>query len=443
MQFAWTSPFIVKITKDKVNYDITEDEASYFATISPLSLMISCLIFSYLIHVIGPKKAYLLAAIPSIFGWALLVIAKEAYVFYIARVLVGMSAGIMFAAFPQYIGEISEPKIRGTYGNGQNVANFLGQFVINLIGSYLDVKQTSYICVIVPMSFLILFPFMPESPYFLLRKGKHEEAKATLKWLRRKTDIEDDFAKLKADVERQTSEKGTWKELVTVEANRKALLAGAFLRVSQQFCGLQAFTVYTKYIFEKSGSNLSPDMSTLVYSGMVLILNSATSFMTEYIGRRRSYAFSLGACAIVLWMLATYFVIDEFQPQIDLNSLQWIPLAGLVSFTIFSSFGVTMIPTLMLSELFSASVKSKGLVVLTCIIGAGTTSVIQLFYFLNTKFGLFCPFMLFAACSTVSSVLTNWIVPETKGLTLEEIQQSLKKKKKEPIIKSGPLLHIS
>ncbi|VEN54277.1 unnamed protein product [Callosobruchus maculatus] len=432
MQFAWTSPFIVKITKDKVNYDITEDEASYFATIPPVTMMISSSIFSYLTHTVGPKKVYLSAAIPSILGWTLLIIAKQVYVFYIARVLVGISTAILFVAFPTYIGEIAEPKIRGTFGNVQNVANFLGQFAINLIGSYLDVKQTSYVCLIVPMSFLILFPFMPESPYFLLRKGKDEEAKAVLKWLRRKTDIEEDFVQMKADVQRQTSEKGTWKELVTVEANRKALLAGIFLRISQQFCGLQAFTVYTKYIFEKSGSNLSPDMSTLVYSGMVLILNSATCFMTEY----------LGACAIVLWILGTYFVIDEFQPQIDLSSFQWVPLAGLVCYTIVSSFGVMMIPTLMLSELFSASIKSKGLMIMSFIIGAGTTSVIQLFYFLNTTFGMFCPFMLFAACSTVSSVLTNWIVPETKGMTLEEIQQSLKKKKKESVTKSEPLPQI-
>ncbi|VEN54278.1 unnamed protein product [Callosobruchus maculatus] len=327
---------------------------------------------------------------------------------------------------------------RGAFHSSQNV----GQFGIDFMGSYLDVKQTSYICLIVPMFFLMLFPFMPESLYFLLRKGKDEEAKAVLKWLRRKADIEEDFVQLKADVQRQTSEKGTWKELVTVEANRKALLAGVFLRISQQFCGLQAFTVYTKYIFEKSGSNLSPDMSTLVYSGMVLILNSATCFMTEYLGRRRSYTYSIGACAIVLWILGTYFVIDEFQPQIDLSSFQWVPLAGLVCYTIVSSFGVMMIPTLMLSELFSASIKSKGLMIMSFIIGAGTTSVIQLFYFLNTTFGMFCPFMLFAACSTVSSVLTNWIVPETKGMTLEEIQQSLKKKKKESVTKSEPLPQI-
>nr|CAH7738812.1 unnamed protein product [Callosobruchus chinensis] len=430
LQYAWTSPFIVKITKDKINYDITEDEASHFTTIPPVAMMISCSIFAYLTNIIGPKKTFLSAAVPYILGWILLVVAKDVYVFYLARVFAGMSDGILFAAFPMYMGEIAEPKIRGTFGNGQTVAVYLGQFSINVIGTYLDVRQTSYICLVVPVLFLILFPLMPESPYFLLRRGKDEEAKAALKWLRRKTDIEEDFAKLKADVQRQTSEKGTWKELVTVEANRKALLAGVFLRFSQQLCGLQVFAVYTKYIFEKSGSSLSADMSTMVYAGLVLILNTMTSFMTEHIGRRRAYMFSLGACAVVLWALGVYFIMDEFFPQSNLSSFQWVPLAGLVCYTIFSAFGVAIIPTLMLGELFSASVKSKGLMILVLVLGAGTTLMCQLFYFLNDKFGMFCPFILFAACSTVSSILTKWLVPETKGMTLEEIQQSLTKKKK-------------
>ncbi|CAH1995566.1 unnamed protein product [Acanthoscelides obtectus] len=430
LQYGWTSPFIVKITKDKENYDITEDEASYFATMPALAMMISCSLFSYLTHIIGPKKTYLLGAFPYIISWILLMVAKEAYVFYISRFFAGMTDGIMFASFPMYMAEITEPKIRGTFGNGQTVAIYFGQFAINVIGTYLDVKKTSYICVVVPVLFLILFPMMPESPYYLIRKGKYEEAKEALKWLRRKPDIEEDFAKLKSDVQRQTSDKGTWNELFTVEPNRKALLAGLFLRLSQQLSGLQVFAVYTKYIFEKSGSNLDPDMSTMVYAAMVLIVNTLTCFMTEYIGRRKAYMFSLGTCAVVLWILGIYFVIDQFYPQVDLGSFQWVPLTGLICFTVFSAFGVTMIPTLMLGELFSASIKPKGMMVLIVVFGAGITSIYQLFYYLNTKFGMYCPFLVFAACSTVSSVLTKWLVPETKGMTLEEIQQYLTTKKK-------------
>ncbi|VEN64313.1 unnamed protein product [Callosobruchus maculatus] len=179
-------------------------------------------------------------------------------------------------------------------------------------------------------------------------------------------------------------------------------------------------------------------MSTMVYAGLVLLLNTTTSFMTDHIGRRRAYMFSLGGCALVLWTLGVYFMIDEFQPQINLASFQWVPLAGLVCYTIFSAFGVAIIPTLMLGELFSASVKSKGLMILILVLGFGTSFMYQLFYFLNNRFGMFCPFILFAACSTVSSILTKWIVPETKGMTLEEIQQSLtKKKKKSSVARSG------
>nr|CAI5858767.1 unnamed protein product [Callosobruchus analis] len=233
---------------------------------------------------------------------------------------------------------------------------------------------------------------MPESPYYLLTVGKEEEAKRSLKWLRRKQDIEQPFQQLKADVERQMSENGTWKELIFIQANRKALLGGIFLRISQQFSGLQVFAVYTLYIFEKAGTNLDPRMSTITFVAIVLTLNSISCCTSGYLGRKKAYIVSLTACTVVLWIIGVYFCIDEFQPQIDLTNFQWLPLAGLITYTVFASFGISIIPSLMLGELFSASIKSKGLSVLIAALGLSTTTMYYLFYYLNTTFGMYFPF---------------------------------------------------
>nr|CAH7738808.1 unnamed protein product [Callosobruchus chinensis] len=430
-QYAWTSPYIVQITQDKANYDISEDEASYFAVIPPLAMMLTCPVSSYITSTIGPKKGFLLTTIPNLLNWILIATAKQAYVFYIARIFVGISDGIMFTSFPAYIGEISTPKVRGTFGNGPTLAIYLGEFLINLIGMHLTAKQSSYVCSTIPVLFGILFPLMPESPYYLLTIGKEEEAKRSLRWFRRKQDIEGPFQQLKADVERQMSEKGTWKELIFIQSNRKALLGGIFLRISQQFSGLQVFAVYTLYIFEKSGTNLDPHMSTITFVAIVLTLNSISCCTSDYLGRKKAYIISLTACTVVLWTIGVYFCIDEFEPQIDLTYFQWLPLAGLITYTIFASFGISIIPSLMLGELFSASIKSKGLSVLISALGLSTTIMYYLFYYLNTTFGMYFPFIFFAICSSISSALSNWLVPETKGLTLEEIQRSLSRKKDE------------
>ncbi|KAJ8930540.1 hypothetical protein NQ314_016653 [Rhamnusium bicolor] len=196
-------------------------------------------------------------------------------------------------------------------------------------------------------------------------KGRFEEAKESLRRLRGKENIDDDFLSLKADVERQISESGTWKDLFTINSNRKALLAGLFLRISQQLGGMSVFGVYTQYIFEKAGGSLSSAASTMIFTGLCLVLNVAAGFTVERFGRRISYIGSLILCSIVLFIESTYFYIDQFQPELDLSTLNFIPVAGLFLYIIFSSFGISIIPTLMLGELFSASIKAKGLTILS------------------------------------------------------------------------------
>nr|CAI5862374.1 unnamed protein product [Callosobruchus analis] len=88
---------------------------------------------------------------------------------------------------------------------------------------------------------------MPESPYYLLMKGKEEAARRSLEKLTRKKNVATDFEQLKSDVKRQMSETGSWRDLVCIRANRKALIAGVLMRCAQQFCAAGALTSYTRY----------------------------------------------------------------------------------------------------------------------------------------------------------------------------------------------------
>nr|CAI5858765.1 unnamed protein product [Callosobruchus analis] len=133
-------------------------------------------------------------------------------------------------------------------------------------------------------------------------------------------------------------------------------------------------------------------MSTITFVAIVLTLNSISCCTSGYLGRKKAYIVSLTACTVVLWIIGVYFCIDEFQPQIDLTNFQWLPLAGLITYTVFASFGISIIPSLMLGELFSASIKSKGLSVLIAALGLSTTTMYYLFYYLNTTFGMYFPF---------------------------------------------------
>ncbi|KAJ8962517.1 hypothetical protein NQ318_000908 [Aromia moschata] len=428
--YSWSSPFIVKITNDKENYNITEDEASYFTVIPPLAMAVTSFLLSRLNDIFGRKPTMYFIVVPYTVSLILAAVAKDVWVFYASRLFAGMGDGLVFSTVPMYIGEVSTPNVRGVWGNTLTFAIYLGQLGINVIGSYCSVAVTSYICICVPLVFLLLSFRVPESPYFYVMKGRFEEAKNSLRKLRGVEDVEEAFLQLKSDVHRQMSETGTWKDLFCVDSNRRALFGGIFLRVSQQMAGIGAFTMYAQYIFAKSGGDLSSEVSSIIFFGAICIFNVAGAYTVDIFGRRKSYIVSIFFCGVMHFIEALYFFAEQYDIGIDVTPLNWIPLTGLLFYVVFYSVGVGIVPTLMLGELFSASVKSKGLAILAIAFGVALCITTKVFHLMVTNFGLYSPFLLFSLSSLLSAVLALYLVPETKGKTLEEIQQSLKSNKK-------------
>ncbi|XP_050500550.1 facilitated trehalose transporter Tret1-like isoform X2 [Diabrotica virgifera virgifera] len=427
--YAWASPFMVKIVNDKVNYNITEEQASYFNIINPIFTCLICPFCSKLIDTLGRKKAMLLMTIPEVASWLCAAFAKDVYLFYVSRAFSGIADAMFFTALPPYIGEITTPAVRGKWGNLLAGSYYIGEFLINVIGSYFGVVTSSYICLPLPIIFFVLFSLIPESPYYLLIKGKEEEARKSLVYFRGDKNIDENLNQLKHDVQRQMSESGTWMDLFKIKSNRKAMLAAAFLRCTQQTSGFCIFITYTQFIFQKSGGNLSHELSSIIYLGVQMTLNFIVlTFIVHRFGRRGCYMTSTGANGIVLFLMATYFYLNDYT-NIDVSTFNWFPVVSTVVFQMFGSFGINVIPTLMLSELFSVSIKTKAMVLVSLTFGIVGTFVNYLFYLINTSAGFFAPFYVFAACNILTAIITYFILPETRGKTLEDIQQSLKNNK--------------
>lgn len=424
---AWSSPFIVKITQDKVNYNISEDQAAYFTLIPPITMVTFCPFFSKMNDIFGRKTSLQMMIIPYIISLILTAVAENVYVFYASRFFAGLGDACHFASVPMYIGEITTPSVRGTWGNTISVFIFLGQFLINLIGQQFSVWVSAYICLPLPIAFLILSLYLPESPFYCVMKGNEEGAKHSLRILRGDKSLDQDFHNLKLDVDRQMSERGRWLDLFVIGSNRRAFIGGLFLRISQQFSAITVFNVYVQFIFEKSGTKIDAKMSALVVTFVLFFITLIAAFTVENFGRRKTYMCSLLACALCLLANGVYFILDQFT-NTNLSTVNWLPLVFSVVYIIFCAFGIGMLPTLMLGEIFSASIKAYGLSFLSLALGALQFITNAIFYFLNTKLGLYAPFIFFGLCTMLSSIVSLHLVPETKGKTLEEIQQDLKKK---------------
>lgn len=420
--FAFSSPAIPKLISD---YNFTIEEASYFTVIPPVCMIIATPLFCKLTDMIGRKYTLLSTGILHITSWILAAFARSIWIFYISRVFYGISDASLFAALPVYIAEVATPRVRSLYGNSMVVSIFLGQFMANCIGFYFTIRTSAFVMMTTPVLFLISFVCMPETPYYLIMVNNIEGARKSLQKLRRCENVENELKQLIGDVQRQLSESGDFKNLWLIKSNRNALMITNLCRFFQQCSGFGSLVVYSQYIFQEAGSDIPNGVAAMIVAGVLAFVNLFANLISDKLGRKLSMMLSCFGCGLALLGEAIYFYLQA-NGILDVSIVNWFPVFGLVAYTIVFCIGLGVVPTLMLGETFSTSIRKHATAFCNVAFGLYVCVITKVFQLMMTSFGLWVPFLTFSLCCFVSSAVAYFIVPETKGKTLEEIQQMLK-----------------
>lgn len=423
--FAWPSPSIPKLIANSSEIKITFEEASYFAVIPPVTMSILSVFMAVVVDVIGRRRTIIMMPFFQLLSWIMIYLANSIGMLYAARLVAGIADSMNFITIPTFMAEVSEPKVRGSWGNGLAISLYLGGLLANTIGSYLTIKTAALVFALVPITQMCLVLLVPESPYFLLMKNDVDAARESLQILRWKDDVEEELSRLTKDVERQTSERGTFLDLFTNPINRKGVFIALGARAAQQMSGFSAFTIYTQYLFSQAGSNISSVTSSIILNALLVVCITIAIFFVDKVSRRDLLVISCIGSAIVLSLETCYFYMSD-NTSIDTTNFRWLPLVGMLAYIIVFSFGLGTIPTLMLGELFSASIKSKAMCFLIITFSMLVIIVSKVFQFCTYNFGIYVPFLLFTLCCWISAVLCYFFIPDTRGKTLEEIQQLLR-----------------
>jgi MFS family permease len=142
---------------------------------------------------------------------------------YIARLLQGFGVGFVMTVQTMYIGEISSDDCRGALGSFMQVGIVAGILYVYCIGPYVSFIAFQYICLIIPIVFVVTFYFMPESPAFYISKGRKSDAIKSLKYLRGKSaeGIQEELDIITASVEESMKNKGTLADIFNNSGNVK------------------------------------------------------------------------------------------------------------------------------------------------------------------------------------------------------------------------------
>lgn len=403
---------------------MNHDEISYMVMIYPLGYIVADLV-SCLLDKIGRKYYIMIISILQIIAWVIIANADAGgmAVLFVGRFLAGISEGATYLTLPIYICEIADPEIRGMFGMSYTSAFVFGVFLINWFGSFVHLRLCAYISIYVPVLFLMTFTWMPESPYFLLMKGNTEAARQSLRVLKRRDDVEDELNKLSLVIQRQISRPSSIKHVFLVKSNLKAFSIVIGLRTLQQLSGGWAIVYYNQIIFQVAGGSLSYEISSIIFDATLVLVSFSGLVLIDRFGRRILLLVSCIGIFICLLFQAIYFALQYH--KYDLSNWRWFPLTAMVMYTASRGFGLMAIPSLMAAELFSTNVKVKAVAIANVYMAFCISLTAKLFQFLEVSYGMYVPFSVFVVCTGFGIFFVYLYIPETKGKTLEEIQEWL------------------
>ncbi|KAJ8985398.1 hypothetical protein NQ317_007556 [Molorchus minor] len=440
INLGWTSPYIPKLTLNSSTIPTTSDAGSWCAVAPLLGSPFGAVLAAILADKIGRKYTTLLMAPVVFVSFVLIAFADSIWYITGLRFIIGATEGALYTTLPMYIGEISDPRIRGFLTATIAIFAITGTLFINIIGSIMDIFMSSLICAVIPLIHFMVFIFMPESPYYYIKIHNNKEARNALEILRGRSDVDSEMDALCKAVVRQEriNEKPGFFDLFTVPSNRKACFIFLILCLTNKFSGKNPCLFYTETIFKEAGTSIDATISVIVYCSVELLAVAITTiFIVDRFGKRRLMITSTAGCALSVFLLALHFYLKDFhEGQVD--NLDWLPITALVSYNILFSIGLSFGPVSVLSELFPTSVKAKALCIADSFSVMMGTIVSKFFQIAIDEFGtMSIPFFCFSICSFVGLVFVVKYIPETKGKTLEEIQQFLIGKEQEGVELKG------
>lgn len=381
----------------------------------------------YLSDTFGRKKVLIVTAILFIISSIGAMVPTNLTQFLIARFIGGLGIGAASMLSPLYISEIAPSKSRGTLVSLYQLAIVIG---INLI-YFVNLKIASFgdetwnietgwrymlgSGAIPAFLFLVLLFTVPESPRWLVKRNRDEEASDTLTKVNGEEEGKIVLQEIKSSL---NHESGTLSELFTSRL-RPALIVGIILALFSQITGINAIIYYAPEIFKSVGFGAESALFQTVLIGAInTIFTFVALWLIDKAGRKTLLIWGLAGMIICLFAVGLCF-------QYNLTGGPWLIIFILGFIACFAS-SLGPIPWVLLSEIFPTKIRGVAMSFCTVILWVGVLAITQFTPVLLEEIGGAFTFWIFM----INAVFLFWFVlakvPETKQRTLEEIEKSWK-----------------
>lgn len=334
-----------------------------------------------------------------------------------------------------YLGEISPPHRRGSLLALIIMSSRLGILFAYSVYPFVSIAMGSLVSMILPLLYVLSFVFLPESPYHWMRRGKRDAAAKSLSRLRGTKDIQEELDRIETSIKAEMANSGGLRELLLVPGNRTSLFVSVMLGMIQQLSGSQAIMLYAQNIFDAAHVAIEGKYMAIILGVVQLVFTGVCGSLVDHFGRRPLLLLStIGSLASTV-IIAVYFHLKFI--TFDTSHIEWLPATGCMMYVVFYSLGLAPLPTAMTGELFPTNTKSLGCAIAvfcTYIVGFGVGKVYQI---ICASVGVYVAFWIFTGCNVFGIIYIYFFVPETKGKTLQEIQEDLNRRTSVISMKNG------
>ncbi|MRJ99959.1 sugar porter family MFS transporter [Aeromicrobium sp. S22] len=391
-----------------------------------LGAVIGALSCSVLSERWGRHKTILLICLVFIIGSLACSVAPTATLLAAARVLLGFAVGGATQTVPMYVAEMAPAAIRGRLVLCFQLAIGVGIVIATLVGAseQVDWRISIGAAALPALLMLVLQLRLPESPRWLVKQGRTDDAEQVLERVRPEGfDISQELSEIveleKRKKETKRSHRG-WSGLRQPWV-RPALVVGCGVAAFTQLSGIEMIIYYAPTILTDNGFSTSAALRVSVALGVTyLIMMIVGLIIVDKVGRRRLTLIMVPGAAIALFVLGALFVTDNAGK----DNIPFI-VACLVVFMLFNAGGLQLMGWLTGSEIYPLAVRGAGTAAQSATLwGTNLLITLTLLTMIDT-FGVGQVFWLYGLFNVAAWIFVWRLLPELTGHSLEDIEKHL------------------
>jgi len=437
--FGYDTAVISGTTEDvKAFYNLTDFQQGWYVGCAILGCIIGVMMAGKLSDAFGRKPMLMTAA-------ALFTVSNIGCAIYstfdqlvIYRIVGGIGIGITSIIAPLYISEVSIPKYRGRMVSCYQLA-----ITVGILGSYLSNSailkwsqtvqyESGFMKLIIndqvwrgmlgmetipALIFMFLLFLIPESPRWQIVKQKEDKAVRTLEKIYSPEKAREEITEVRNVINQEI--KSDWR-LLFKPGFRIALIVGVCLAMLGQFMGVNAVFYYGPKFFLEAGLEKTASLDFQIWVGLVNVLSTILALLViDKIGRKKLIYIGVSGMIVFLFCIGMFFYNISAGQDLSI----WILFGLILAYVFSSAISISAVIFVLLSEMYPVRVRGTAMSIAGFSLWVGTYLVGQLTPWLTTNLSASGVFWLFGFMCIPYMLITYFLVPETTGKSLEEIER--------------------